>query len=44
MKFVDEYRDAELGRVVAAEILSTVEPGPWTNSTFSGSRSPMPYL
>ena len=27
MKFVDEFRDAELGRVVAGEILSTVEPG-----------------
>ncbi len=27
MKFVDEFRDAELGRAVAAEILSLVEPG-----------------
>ena len=27
MKFVDEFRDAELGRVLAAEIVSTVEPG-----------------
>jgi hydrogenase expression/formation protein HypD len=27
MKFVDEFRDAELGRVLAAEILATVEPG-----------------
>jgi hydrogenase expression/formation protein HypD len=27
VKFVDEYRDAELGRVLAAEIVSTVEPG-----------------
>ena len=27
MKFVDEFRDAELGRVVAGEILSAVEPG-----------------
>jgi hydrogenase expression/formation protein HypD len=27
VKFVDEYRDAELGRALAAEILSTVEPG-----------------
>jgi hydrogenase expression/formation protein HypD len=27
VKFVDEFRDAELGRVLAAEILSTVEPG-----------------
>ena len=27
MKFVDEYRDAELGRAVAGEILATVEPG-----------------
>ena len=27
MKFVDELRDAELGRVLAGEILATVEPG-----------------
>ena len=27
MKFVDEFRDAELGRVLANEILSLVEPG-----------------
>jgi Hydrogenase maturation factor len=27
MKFVDEFRDAELGRAVAGEILSQVEPG-----------------
>jgi hydrogenase expression/formation protein HypD len=27
MRFVDEFRDAELGRVVATEILSLVEPG-----------------
>jgi hydrogenase expression/formation protein HypD len=27
VKFVDEFRDAELGRAVAAEILATVEPG-----------------
>ena len=27
MKFVDEYRDAELGRMLAGEILATVEPG-----------------
>ena len=27
MKFVDEFRDAELGRVLAGEILSLVEPG-----------------
>jgi hydrogenase expression/formation protein HypD len=27
MKFVDEFRDAELGRVLAAEILNAVEPG-----------------
>jgi hydrogenase expression/formation protein HypD len=27
MRFVDEFRDAELGRAAAAEILSTVEPG-----------------
>ena len=27
MRFVDEFRDAELGRAVAAEILSAVEPG-----------------
>jgi hydrogenase expression/formation protein HypD len=27
MRFVDEFRDASLGRVVAAEILSLVEPG-----------------
>ena len=27
MKFVDEFRDAELGRTVATEILSLVEPG-----------------
>jgi hydrogenase expression/formation protein HypD len=27
MKFVDEFRDAELGRVVAGEIMAAVEPG-----------------
>jgi hydrogenase expression/formation protein HypD len=27
MKFVDEYRDADLGRALAAEIIATVEPG-----------------
>jgi hydrogenase expression/formation protein HypD len=27
MRFVDEFRDAELGRAVAAEILASVEPG-----------------
>ncbi len=27
MKFVDEYRDADLGRALAAEIVTTVEPG-----------------
>jgi len=27
MKFVDEFRDAELGRVLAGEILAAVEPG-----------------
>ena len=27
MKFVDEFRDAELGRALAGEILSIVEPG-----------------
>ena len=27
MKFVDEFRDAELGQVVAGEILAAVEPG-----------------
>jgi hydrogenase expression/formation protein HypD len=27
VRFVDEFRDAELGRAVAGEILSTVEPG-----------------
>src|SRR4030081_2671288 len=27
MKFVDEFRDAELGRAVAGEILAAVEPG-----------------
>ena len=27
MKFVDEFRDAELGRALAGEILATVEPG-----------------
>ena len=27
MRFVDEFRDAELGRVLAGEILSLVEPG-----------------
>jgi hydrogenase expression/formation protein HypD len=27
MKFVDEFRDAELGRVLAAQILATVETG-----------------
>ncbi|MEO5590278.1 MAG: hydrogenase formation protein HypD, partial [Gemmatimonadaceae bacterium] len=27
MKFVDEYRDAELGKALAAQILATVQPG-----------------
>ena len=27
MRFVDEYRDAELGRALATEIVATVEPG-----------------
>ena len=27
MKFVDEFRDADLGKVLAAEIVATVEPG-----------------
>ena len=27
MRFVDEFRDAGLGRVLSGEILSTVEPG-----------------
>ena len=27
MRFVDEFRDAELGQVLAGEILATVEPG-----------------
>jgi hydrogenase expression/formation protein HypD len=27
MKYVDEYRDAELGRALSAEIFATVEPG-----------------
>src|SRR5207248_7375325 len=27
MRFVDEYRDAELGQALAAEILAAVEPG-----------------
>jgi hypothetical protein len=27
VRFVDEFRDAELGRAVAAEILSRVQPG-----------------
>ena len=27
MKFVDEFRDADIGRAVAMEILSLVEPG-----------------
>ena len=27
MRFVDEFRDAELGRVLAGEILASVEPG-----------------
>ena len=27
MKFVDEFRDAELGRAVSGEILSELEPG-----------------
>ncbi|MGI9111265.1 MAG: hydrogenase formation protein HypD [Gaiellaceae bacterium] len=27
MRYVDEYRDAELGRVLAGEIVATVEPG-----------------
>jgi hydrogenase expression/formation protein HypD len=27
MKYVDEYRDAELGQALAAQILDTVEPG-----------------
>ena len=28
MKYVDEFRDPELGRVLATEILAAVEPGP----------------
>ena len=28
MRFVDEFRDAELGRALAGEILAAVEPGP----------------
>ena len=27
VRFVDEFRDAELGRVLAGEIVSLVEPG-----------------
>ena len=27
MRFVDEFRDPELGRILAGEILATVEPG-----------------
>jgi hydrogenase expression/formation protein HypD len=27
MKFVDEFRDAELGRAIASQILATIEPG-----------------
>ena len=27
MKFVDEFRDADLGQVLAGEILASVEPG-----------------
>ena len=27
MKFVDEFRDAELGQALAGEILAAVEPG-----------------
>jgi len=27
VKFVDEYRDAELGRVLSTEIAAAVEPG-----------------
>jgi hydrogenase expression/formation protein HypD len=27
MKFVDEFRNAELGRVLAGEILNKLEPG-----------------
>ena len=27
MKYVDEFRDPELGRILAAEILAAVEPG-----------------
>ena len=27
MRFVDEFRDAELGQALATEILATVEPG-----------------
>lgn len=27
MRFVDEFRDAELGRVLAGEVLAAVEPG-----------------
>jgi hydrogenase expression/formation protein HypD len=27
MRFVDEYRDGDLGRALAAEVLATVEPG-----------------
>ena len=27
MKYVDEYRDAELGRALSTEIAAVVEPG-----------------
>ena len=27
MRFVDEFRDAELGRILASEIVASVEPG-----------------
>ena len=31
MKFVDEFRDAELGQALAGEILSAVEPAATTS-------------
>ena len=38
MKYVDEYRDADLGRALSGEILSLVEPGRTVppNPTMSG--------
>ena len=29
MRFVDEFRDAQLGRVLAGEITAALEPGDW---------------